>query len=236
MRLLFLLFLSLSFLGPRLSFGQAHTFTARTRIPPVPQAPKAVIVLLPYGAKRMQALSGPENSFELGVSMADLQEVRKRIVADFRDNYKYGTYYFLPDSVDVRSENTDWSAQLMDSSGAPATNLIIDPTDTNFMFTYYSYREREKVRVNTLQQGKGVSYEDGGLTAIYKAWVLTDRSLNAYPEKLDRRRRYRLPLFRGGNPRRVYYYESSLFDINYRASAFKLWEALYEFLGPPPTS
>ena len=226
--------LSLSFFLPRFSFGQAHTFTARTRIPPVPRAPKAVIVFLPYGAKRMQAFADQNNGEDRSTMQRDLELVRSRILADFRDNYKYGVYYFLPDSVDVLSENTDWKAQLRDKTGAPATDLVIDVADTNFMFTYYSYREREKVRYNTLQQGKGISYEAGGLTAIYKAWILTDRSLNPYPEKLDRRRRYTLSLFRGPNPRRVYYYESSTFDVNYRATAFKLWEILYEYLGPPP--
>ena len=236
MRLILLFTLSISFFLPQFALGQAHTFTAHTRIPPIPKAPKAVIVLLPYGAKRFQALAGDDNSYQRNVSIEDLQEVRNRMMADFRDNYKYGTYYFLPDSVDVRSDNTNWSRQLMDKNGAPAQDLVIDPADTNFMFSYYSYREREKVRVNTVQEGKGISYENGGLMAIYKAWVLTDRSLNPYPEKLDRRRRYTLPLFRGANPRRIYYYESSLFDLNYRASAFKLWESLYEFPGPPPVN
>jgi hypothetical protein len=236
MRLILFFALSVSFFGPHFSFGQARTFTARTRIPPVPTAPKAVVVLLPYGAKRMKALTGADNSYQRETAIADLEEVRKRMMADFRDNYKYGPYYFLPDSVDVLSENNDWSRQLMDKNGTPAQDLVIDPADTNFMFSYYTYREREKVRVNTIQQGKGISYENGGLMAIYKVWVLTDRSLNPYPEKLDRRRRYTLSLFKGANPRRIYYYESSLFDINYRASALKLWESLYEFLGPPPTN
>ncbi len=234
MRVPLLLLLLLSLSGPQTSFGQARTFTARTRISPVPVAPKAVVVLLPYSVKRVQVLKEQGNSYDLAIMMNDLEQVRKRILNDFRDNYKYGTYYLLPDSVEVLSKESNWRSKLLDKTGAPATDLIIGENDTNFMFAFYSYREREKVRTNTVGAGKGTSYEAGGLEAVYKAWVLTDYQLNPYPDKLDRRRRYTLPGFKGPNPRRVYYYESSLFDINYRAAALKLWENLYEFLGPPP--
>ncbi len=236
MRLLFLLTLSVSCLLPQFGFGQARTFTNRTRIPPIPKAPKAVVVLLPSGKKRIDALTRMGDTYQLETMTGDLEQVRKRIIADFRDNYKYGTYYFLPDSADILAEETDWTKMLLDKNGAPAKEVIVGVNDTDFMFTYYNYWERQKVRVNTLTEGKGISYEAGGVIPIYKAWVLTDYQLNAYPEKLSRRRNYSLPAFKGPNPRRVYYYESSLFDVNYRASAFKLWENLYEFLGPPRTN
>ena len=213
----------------------AYGATAQQNLPFEPQPPKALIVLLPYSAQRINVLR-EQGDFATAEALAhDYAEMRRHMIADFKDNYTYGTYYFLPDSLAYTlRDRADWNNLLLDANLQPVAQPGISPADTAVLLAQYGIRARATETSETMQ-GAEERYGDDFLAGIYPAFILTDANLQPFPRKMRRLRWVKYAPQPLRHPRWVYYYRSKRFQIGYNHAASGLAARIaLTFGGPPP--
>ncbi len=214
------------------SFGRA----AAQVIPFTPRPPKALIVLLPYAATRINTLREQGDNVTAAVLAHDYAEMRDRMISDYRDNYSYGTFYFLPDSAAYNlQEQTDWTNLLLDANMKPVANPIVTrpEAETTVLVAQYGMRARGVSFTDTSGEA-APHYGDDYVSGIFPSLNLTDIFLRPFPRKM--------PLVREGrgfeppalkHPKWVYYYRSKKYWIAYNHSASGLSARIARQFGPP---
>ena len=217
-----------------LLLAAAQTGFAQQSLPFQPRSIKALIVLLPYSAQRIKVLK-EHGDFGTAAALAhDYQELRQHIITDFRDNYSYGTYYFLPDSAaHLLREKSDWSGMLLGPDLKPVQSPIISPADTALLLAQYGLRARAVESAETMQ-GTEERYGDDFLAGIYPSFILTDVNLQPFPRKMRRLRGVKYTPQPLRQPKWVYYYRSKRFQAGYNQAASGLSARIAQTFGPPP--
>lgn len=217
-----------------LLLAAAQTGFAQSSLPFQPRSVKALIVLLPYSAQRIKVLKEQGDFGTAEMLARDYAEMRQHMIADFRDNYSYGTYYFLPDSAaHLLRETPDWSGMLLDPSLKPVQSPIISPADTAVLVAQYGVRARAVESAETMQ-GNEERYGDDFLAGIYPSFILTDINLQPFPRKMRRIRGVKYTPKPLRQPKWVYYYRAKRFQIGYNQAASGLSARLAQTFGPPP--
>lgn len=227
MNRLFCLFLLALLFAGEVSFAQQP-------LPFQRQSPQALIVLLPYSAQRIRVLR-EQGDFGTAEALArDYEEMRRHMVTDFRDNYTYGTYYFMPDSAaHILRETSDWSNLLLDADLKPVAAPAISPATAFVLVAQYGLRARATESAETLN-GTEKRYGDDFVASIYPAFILTDVNLRPFPRKMRRIRGVKYAPQPLRQPRWVYYYRSKRFQIGYNHAASGLSARIAQTFGPPP--
>ncbi len=221
----FLLLLLIS--GPQTGFAQQS-------LPFQPRSIKGLIVLLPYSAQRIRVLKEQGDFATADVLARDYAEMRQHIIADFKDNYSYGAFYFLPDSAAYTlQEKADWRNLLLGPDLQPVSNPVISPADTAVLVAQYGVRARA-VESSETMQGNEDRYGDDFLAGIYPSFILTDKYLQPFPRKMRRLKGVKYTPQPLRHPRWVYYYRAKRFQIGYNHAASGLSARIAQTFGPPP--
>ena len=220
----------LSFLGLLLWLSPAF---ARSGADDGPPAPAALFVLLPYSTQRIHMLEARGDQATARELRKAQAEMRERLIADFQDNFHYGSYYFVADSNAEKAIAGQWDGILLDSALRPAGTVPFPADDSTILFAYYGYRDRGISKTTLLREGEGDAMAQG-LDPIYQTLVLCDRQLNQFPRRMQRRAGNPNPPLLMRKPAYVYYYRSRAFNISYNAAAAALAVRMMRFFGPPP--
>jgi len=215
-----------------LLIGSADTF-GQEPMPFEPRPIKALIVLLPYSSQRVKILKEQGDFATAEALTSDYAEMRARMISDFRDNYSYGTYYFLPDSqAYALRERANWDNLLLAPDLQRIEKAPIGPQDTAVLIAQYGLRARPRdvhEDINGAQEQYSADYR----AWIYPSMILTDYTLQPFPYKMKRIKGIKYTPKPLRYPRWVYYYRSKRFQIAYNHAAAALSARIFQFFGPP---
>lgn len=101
---------------------------------PNEQAPKAVLVELFSGYKRLQR---SQEDFTKAELISALTKANEKMILDFEDNFKYCPVYYFYDSNIVAIQNGRINEFLLDANGQKISNSVLEDGDTTFFILYY---------------------------------------------------------------------------------------------------
>jgi hypothetical protein len=196
--------------------------------------PKALIIVLPHGTTRLQAMMDMGKAEQANQLRQDLLQVRQKMVEDFNDNFDYCPYYFVVDSNVEKVKDRQFEGILLDSNLQAVSNPVIGPDDTTQMIGYYGYRLRDKdQQVHTIY-GDYTAMFNGDTDAMLQHLVLSDYKFEQLNRPLPRTPVGFVPRSKLKKPRYAYRFESKVFDVRYRMSAALVASGLWRFYGPYP--
>lgn len=196
--------------------------------------PKVLIILLPTGQGRLEAMRQMGRTDLATRLNSDLTSIRNKLIMDFNDNYNYGPYYFVADSNADKVERREFNGILLGPDLKVVSNPVIGAQDTAQMVAYYGYLERRDLPVK--KSRFGVEYYemfDGDSEVKLQGLVLCDYRLSQLNRPLPRQ-----ILGSGRNrPKQssdVYWFNSKNFDLEYSTCAGGVSDKLRSFYGPYP--
>lgn len=115
-------------------FGANAQLLARKKALPDEKPPKAVLVELFSGYKRVQRTQDKLTKPEL---LQALKKANQKMIMDFEDNFKYCPVYYFFDSNIIAIQNGEIAGNLLDEKGVVVQDPVINKDDTNFFILYY---------------------------------------------------------------------------------------------------
>jgi len=111
--------------------------------------PVVILVQLRTEINKINALTKAKNYAVLEEVKRDASEVRRLMMLDFTLNFhRCPVYYFMDTNIDY-IKNKQFDGVLLDTSGAPVTNPLINSASSNYWIVYYGYHihqaRKEKV-------------------------------------------------------------------------------------------
>lgn len=116
------------------SFTSLAQLSRRKTALPSEKAPKAVLVELFTGYKRMERTQDSLTKPELQDA---LKMANQKMMMDFEDNFKYCPVYYFYDSNIVAIQNGQILDFLMDEKGRKVENPVVQNGDTTIFLLYY---------------------------------------------------------------------------------------------------
>ncbi|MCC6186985.1 MAG: hypothetical protein IT256_07530 [Chitinophagaceae bacterium] len=125
------LFLLLMIFSAQISDAQ---MVKRTKALPSEPAPKAVLIEIFTGYKRLERTQDKLTKPELEMA---LQKATQKMILDFEDNFKYCPVYYFYDSNIVAIQNGEIQQYIMDKNGKSIDNPVVQDGDTTVLLLYY---------------------------------------------------------------------------------------------------
>lgn len=116
------------------AFGSSAQWSRRKTALPSEKAPKAVLVELFTGYKRLDRTQDSLTKPELQDA---LKKANQKMMMDFEDNFKYCPVYYFYDSNIVALQNGQILDFLMDDKGRKIENPVLQDGDTSIFLLYY---------------------------------------------------------------------------------------------------
>lgn len=134
---------------------------------------KPTVILVQLKAEHRKITELEKNNRDNSAKMIreDAQQVRKRMIKDFTDNFSYcPVYYFIDTNLD-KIKRYEFSGVLLDKEGNVVSNPAISNGDTTFYIAYYGMPEQDYIDDD--KKGKKQSTNTTNI-----ALVLTDHHYN----------------------------------------------------------
>jgi len=205
--------------------GKAQ-FLKRVHARPNEQPPKAILVELPTETNRIAYFTKKGQLNKVKVLQDANYKVSHVMVDDFRDNFSFCPVYFFYDSCTEQVRGMQFQGVLLDDKLAPAKNIILNNSDTNYFIVYYGTETMEELPA-------------GAKVDIYNTSNTGSTMSNLFALSYDfKKLRYGLPDKPRGNsfskntyiPK--YSYESGEFAISYIPLANRYSLTLAKYYSP----
>jgi len=225
--------------------------TARMNEP----APKALLIKINSQKARLAYTERTQNPRLAAIVKKDAAEATRRMIMDFTDNFDYCPIYYFYDTNAHKILAGNFAGALLDKDLQPATNIVLQPGDTNFFIGYYGILDgdfavplskedrlfNDKDPSDIMRKRYGHKEEEyykhhADMVNADPTWVVLDYKFRNLRSPLPWS--YFWSINTNGRTMkrnfRAYRYVSKRLNIVYRASALKYSATLDQFYGPYP--
>lgn len=190
--------------------------------------PKFVLVQLNTYSNRLKAYRKANNTAYEKLVIKDAEEVRKKMIMDFNDNFSFCDYYFYYDTNAILIMEKQFAGILFDKNLAPVPTTAIKQYDTVYRIITWSINTATAQEYNEGTNPKDIydaNYSIGTQT-LRLTVLMPDYKRVKHPEPDG------LELISAGKSKQkvsAYKYNSPRFNIYYKARAKQLSRSMEDF-------
>jgi hypothetical protein len=192
------------------------------------QTPKFVLVQLNTYSNRIKVYEKAKNSRYATLARTDAQEMTKKMVADFNDNFKFCSFYFYYDTNATLIKERKFEGILLNEKLQPVSGNAISVSDSNYRIIVWGLNSAVAQDYNN-----GTNPNDP-FDGNYSIGTQTHRLIVLYPDfkRVKSPEPDGLELVAAGKSKQknsFYKYTSPKFNIYYKARAKQLSQAMEDF-------